>query len=259
MLIGSVALKHWFPDFPHKTKDVDILSCQRTKNIPIPDAKVEIHNIEKAPSLYYIIENNKDDFYADPDMLYTLKVSHAAWDIHWDKTMAHIIFLKDKGCKVIPEFYDLLWKDWCRIHGDKSKIKLDMKNEEFFTEAVERTYDHDWLHGFLAFDSEPMHNKIRKNHESPLCSKELWLQLSHDDKIKCALEEIYVVATERYLFKNERKQPWMKAKSKSMKNLITSMTKGWFNLFLIDNFKELLYNDYDEHWHRLAGALDYDC
>jgi len=34
------------------------------------------------------------------------------------------------------------------------------------------------------------------------------------------------------------------------------MTKGWFNIFLIDNFEELLYNELDNHWLNKLKELE---
>jgi len=233
LIYGSVAAKHWFPDF-RDTKDLDYI-CEDTSK---RSKEIEYH---WTPSFQYVLDNNVDDTYVDPNFLYTIKFSHAAWDIRWTKTMKDIRFFKNKGCVLDLELYNMLLKDWEIIHG-KKKVNLNQDNSEFFTKYVKREYDHDWLHGFLAFYDEPLHTKIRKT-DKPLCYKDLWDDLSLDDQYKCALEEIYVVATERY-----DNYPPKIAKFKSMKNIITSMTKGWFNYFLIDNFEELLYNEYDSHW-----------
>jgi hypothetical protein len=74
-------------------------------------------------------------------------------------------------------------------------------------------------------------------------SKALWVALSYEDQIKCALEETYVFALERYL-----EFPPKIAFLKALKQLITSSTKGYFNLFLIDNFFELMYYDKNKYF-----------
>lgn len=249
LIFGSTALKYWFPDHPYEPKDLDYICKAKSIN---HQKGVEYHWCD---GLQYVIDNNKHPEYADPDFLYTIKVSHAAWDVFWDKTMHHIIFLKDKGCKLDEKLYNILYKEWEVIHGRK-KVKLNVENKDFFTKTIQREYDHDWLHEYLAFDERPMHERIRKDLNNPLCSKELWDTLNHQDKIKCALEETYVIATERYLDDSMR---FKQAKIKSLKNLIVSATKGWFNLFLIENFKELYYNDiYDLHWISKIKELKYE-
>jgi hypothetical protein len=234
LIFGSTAAKFWFPDF-RETKDLDIMS-------PEPKMSKEIQHYWQ-DAFSYAVRKNTHKIFLDPDFLYTIKVSHAAWDIHWAKTMKDIVFLKKKGCKLDPEFYELLYKEWEVVHRAK-RVNLDVKNQEFFNKNVTRQYDHDWLHQFLAFGAEPMHNLIRLDPNSALCSKKLWQMLSHDDKVKCAMEEVYVIATERFI---SRGYPPRTSKMMSLKNLITSMTKGWFNLFLIENFDELVNFD-NTHW-----------
>jgi len=168
LIYGSVAAKHWFSDF-REPKDLDYIckdNSQRTRDI-------EYH---WADSFQYVIDNNVDPKYVDADFLYTIKFSHAAWDVRWTKTMKDIRFFKDKGCRIDWQLYSMLLKDWAVIHG-KKKVNLNKENKEFFNKNITRVYDHDWLHGFLAFNEEPMHTRIRKT-EKPLCYKDLWDKLS---------------------------------------------------------------------------------
>lgn len=240
LIFGSTAAKFWYSDF-REPKDLD---CVSKEQVMTREAQ---HYWQ--PAFDYLQGRNQHPIYVDPDFLYTIKVSHAAWDIHWDKTMHDVIFFKNRGCKLDKTFYDLLYKEWEVLHRAK-RIKLDVKNEEFFNKNITRKYDHDWLHHFLAFGSEPMHNRIRKDPTSPLCSLKLWTELSEEDKMKCAMEEVYVIATERFI----EKFPPQLAKIKSLKNLITSASKGWFNLFLIENFETLLKYD-NSHWFNKLKEL----
>ena len=159
--------------------------------------------------------------------------------------MSHVIFLKNKGCKLDEELYQMLLKDWAEVHGNKKHIRFNMKKDRFFNKNVERKYNHDWLHEFLAFRDKAWHNYIRPDSESAYCSERLWNGLTLDEKIECALEEIYVIATERFVLPDGI--PPKIAKQKALKKLITGMSKGWFNLFLIENFERLIkFND--ENW-----------
>jgi hypothetical protein len=241
LIFGSVAVNHWFEGF-RKSKDLDYISKDTSKN----SREIEYHWNE---GFQYILDNNIDETYVDPNFLYTIKFSHAPWDVRWGKTMKDLKFLKDRGCELDRELCDILRKDWEVIHG-KKRVNLNMETEEFFNKHVTRRFNHDELHEKLAFYKVPMHTKIRRG-DSPMCYEDLWDDLSHEDRIKCCLEEIYVIATERYL----RNCPEKQAKFKAMKNLITTMTKGWFNDFLIDNFEELLYNQYDREWFQKMEKL----
>lgn len=251
LVFGSMAIKRWFPDFAHESKDIDVIS-------PVlkgKDGDIEYHWCDE---LQYVLDRNIGRIFVDPNFLYTIKVSHAAWDINWDKHMKHIIFLKRKGCVLDKELYSLLYKRWEILHG-KKKVKMSGMNHDFFTPTIDRKYDHDWLHKYLAFYDRPLHERIRKDLNSPMPSKDLWDKLSYEDQIKCALEETYVIATERYLFNKTTgfdKLRFSNAKIKSLKNLVTSMSKGWFNLFLIENFGELYYNELlDSHWKEKIKGL----
>lgn len=133
-------------------------------------------------------------------------------------------------------------------HGAK-KVKMECPNKGFFKGNIERRYDHDWLHEQFAFYDRPLNEAIRRNLDSPLCSKSLWGKLSKEDKVKCALEELHVLTAERYIFVKKR-MPWKHAIVKMLKQMIVSSTRGWFNLFLIENFEELLTSEIDRFIQR---------
>lgn len=246
LIFGSTALKHWFPDYPHKLHDLDYMSPDKPKK---RERGIEYH---WNPAFEYIFKNNKDKEYVDPDFLYTIKVSHAAWNIFWDKTIYHINFLKEKGCKLDYTLYHKLLADWEIIHGDKKRINLNKPVDEFFKDAVNRKYNHEWLHEYFAIGNEPMHNKIRPDKNKAWCSKRLWDGLSDTERLNCAYEELCVITTERGVLNGI---PWVRAKHNAYKGLVTSMTTGWFNLFLILNRKELLYNELEQQMKEKAYAL----
>lgn len=230
LIYGSTAIKYWFPDF-REPKDLDIIS-----DYYIKDNKNE--DISWIDEFLYLKVWNKDKVYVDPNFLYTIKISHLSWNIwNWDKHMRDAIFLKEKWCSVDYEFYKLLMRWWNRVHW-KKRVKMWVQNNCFFKKNIIRKYDHDWLHEQYSFYDRPLNEQIREDLNSPLCSEKLWNKLSYDDKLKCALEELYVLTTERYIFiDNPYKLEF--AKTKMLKQMIISTTSGWFNLFLKENFNEL--------------------
>lgn len=228
LIYGSCAAKHWFPDF-RTPNDIDYIG----KNAYWVDS-------------FQYLENNSHNQYVDPNYLYTIKVSHAAWDVWWDKTMHDIVFLKNKGCVLDKEFYSMLYKEWEVVHRPKS-VNFTKENKEFFRGNIARKVDHDLLHEMLAFYDRPLHERIRKEPNSPICSEELFEALSFEDKVKCALEETHVIATERWVLNGM--SSLKHAKYKSLKTLITSASKGWFTLFLVLNFDLLIYYEV-ETWER---------
>ncbi len=229
LIYGSTAIKHWFSDF-REPNDLDIIEQNPRKS----SKEIQYYWID---SFEYIIKNNKNLKYVDPNFLYTIKVSHASWDINWVKTMKDIEFFQEKGCELDIELYNILYKEWTKIHGKKN-VKMNVPNEGFFKSNIQRDFDHDWLHEQFSYHKRPLNEKIRENINSPLCSESLWKNLTDDDKIKCAKEEIYVLMYERYL--GNSLIPLNIGLIKILKKMITSTTSGFFNLFLIMNFKSLI-------------------
>lgn len=229
LIYGSTAIKHHFPDF-REPRDIDIISR-------LPIKSTESLQYYWVDAFEYLEENNKGSHYVDSDLLYTIKVSHASWDINWVKTMKDIEFLKSKGSTLDKDFYNILYSDWEEIHR-KKKVKMNVKNEDFFTKTITRKYNHESLHEIFKFYKRPLNEKIRKDLNSPLCSEALWDKLNFEDKIKTALEEIFVLSTERYILV-ESPVPNKIARIKTLKQMITSSTSGWFNLFLIIHFDSL--------------------
>jgi hypothetical protein len=233
LIFGSTALKHWCPDFSRSPKDLDYMSKSGTNS-----REIEYH---WADGFDYVYKNNKDTKYVDLNFLYTIKVSHASWDIKWDKTMYDIIFMKSKGATLDKVLYDMLYANWEIIHR-KKRINMKITSEQFFTKKITRIIPHDDIHMLVKWYDVPLYETIRKDKNTVACSSKAWYSLNEEDKKRCALEEAYVFALERYFV-----YPPITALQKALKTLITSSTKGYFNIFLIENFKELLYYERERY------------
>jgi hypothetical protein len=246
LIYGSTAIKHWFQDFTREPKDIDMFYHKVPKEeynrngyyyeAHIGSVKVESFYIE---TFDYIIENNKHQLYVDPNFLYTIKVSHSFWDVNWDKTIHDIMFLKLKGCVLDKVLFNMLYKDWIIIHSKKN-VNINKPISNFFTNTITRIYEHDYLYEVFKFREIPYHNKIRPDLNNAWCSEEMFNNLNHNERIECVLEEIYVIAFEQFILNGV---PPKTSKYKSIKSIVTLITKGWFPLFIIDNIKEIL--DYD--------------
>lgn len=234
LIIGSTAIKHWYPEF-REPKDLDVI-CEEK----VMTKEVQHYWI---PEFEILLENNKDSTYLDPDLMLALKCSHANWLIHWDKTMADILFLKRKGHTINKDIYYRLVKGWRKVHGRESAPLKGKTKDEFFSDAVKRIYDHDSIHDAVAFYDEPLFHKIRPSEDSVECAEDLFEKLSHEDKIKLAREEIYVTALERFVIP----LGWSpgKAYMVSLRKFVTTMSSNWMSLFLIENFDELRKNKFD--------------
>lgn len=245
-IYGSTAIKFWYSDFKRTPSDLDIISKFK---IDIKQ-NTEIYWID---AFEYLEKNNKHNVYVDPDLLYTIKVSHLSWDINWSKHLKDVHFLQSKGCKLNKEFYDLLVKDWNELHS-KKKINFNKHHKDLFKDSVTRKYQHDDLHELLKLNDEPMYKKILVKPELALCSHKKFTDLPEQRKLELALEEVVVVAYERYILKG---YPFKHAVVKSLKDLITHMTKGWFNLYLIENSSKIIYMDkkYYKHFKTKGETL----
>lgn len=244
LIIGSVAARHWFADFNRVPLDIDLLSPQKTGNPilcePLPTGKYCI-DVQWHDAGEFLIDINHDSVFLDPELLLTLKVSHAHWDVKWKKTMYDIHFLRNiKKLQINHEAYDRLFAVWSVIHGEK-KVHMNKSMDEFFDDNVKRKYDHDKLHELIAFGRRPMHELIRTNEKTVLCSEELFSALSYEMQLRTALEEILVVAIERSNLSRESSWSVVRsAVSNAHFRLVTSMTTGWFARFLILNHYQLL-------------------
>lgn len=248
LIIGSVAMYHWFKD-ARQPKDIDLLSQVVTKQLPVLDS--QWHDVAQK-----IIDNNTDPVFADPDVLYTLKVSHAQWDINWDKTVYDIVFLKQKGCKIIKELHPDLVKVWENVHGKKS-VKMNEPVEEFFKKYVVRKFNHEKVHESVAYYNKPMHERIRPDLSNVWCSSEMFFNLPLEMQYATGKEELLVTAIERFnLTSNSTKTQCLVALQKAYKLLCTSMTKGWFALFLVENYKEIFLDSKQELCGKISAALE---
>jgi hypothetical protein len=239
ILVGSQAIKHWFSDFSRTPKDFDYISDE-------PKAPGEDSHWNDGVAA---LAAKYPDPIACPDALATLKYSHAFWQIggpeNWKKHMFDYWFLTTKkGAKVDMDLFPALYDAFTKIHGPK-RAKLSEQNEMFFKKTVERKYVHDSLHEAMKFYDEPMFQKIKVDKSKAAVSRKMFEELSHEDQLKCALEEIYVVALERFLIPADFKMHPKSARQEALRLLITSMTKGFFAEFMVTNWNELFVANND--------------
>lgn len=242
VLIGSKAIKDSFPDFPREPKDLDYFSKDLAEPTKVDGLKIET---------FYHPDLEKWDWssgIASPDELYTIKVSHAFWELKngsWSKHMMDVLFLQSKGAKLIPELYKILYKVWEDTHG-KKKVNLEADPEEFFNDKiVKRIYDHDSIHESVAYYDRPLFERILRDDSDVAVDKSKWDALDHEDKLKMVREEIYATALERKLVPTDYKASAGAAYNWTLRKTITSLTKGWFALFVVENFKDLTKADVD--------------
>ena len=230
LIIGSTAIKHWYPDFKREPKDLDLIDTETymsTKEVE----RLWIHQFQE------LLDINIDDRYLDPDSLLTLKLSHLGWDILWEKHVADVEFLFSKGCVVDRGLYERLVKGWIRKHGKKWASLKGKDSTTFFEDAVARKYNHDSIHEIVAIYDKPLYEQLI--HEGVQCSEKGFEKLSYEDKIYLVKEEVWVTALERYLIPNDFKYSATLAYQQALKKLATTMSSGWFKFFILSNIHTL--------------------
>lgn len=127
--------------------------------------------------------------------LYTLKVSHAIYDIHWEKTVGDIKFFQQKGCQILPGFLSSLREHWSRVHAAKKRQSFNMDLGVFFKDAVKRPLPHDEIHTLI--NPSPTYLKfVEEGTPTPVQRK--WASLSEEDKRLSVWEEAFTIALERW-------------------------------------------------------------
>lgn len=237
ILIGSTALSQYM-DIGRKPKDTDYFM----------DANARLENIEKEridPIAHIDIFKyfGNVDRVATLDELYTIKVSHIFWDLRnntWEKHALDIILMQHHGAKLIEPLYKVLYKVWTEIHG-KHKTNLSQTGKNFFNDKVVRIYEHDSIHASVTYYDKPLYERILADNEEVKVDRSRWDALSFDDKIKCAREEIYATALERLVIPSEYRYSPRRAYAWALRRTVTSLARGWFGLFIVENL-EILWN-----------------
>lgn len=191
VLIGSRAIKHWFPDFPREPKDTDFAWDEG--GISIVREEWGTYEYYPIPPLMSLGVST-----LTPDQIYTLKVSHLFWDIKWEKTMWDVTWLRKKGCNLDRTLFEELYWHWESVHGVAKRADLNMMADAFFDNAIPDGHDHDLLHTLIK--NPPTYTKILANPEEPgavaIDEQKFW-DLETEDKYNVIREECYVMAYER--------------------------------------------------------------
>ena len=235
ILIGSTALAQYI-DIGRTPKDTDYFMDENTRLEY--KAKERIDPISHIDIFKYF---GNVDRVATLDELYTIKVAHIFWDLRdgqWEKHALDIIRMQEHGANLIEPLYKVLFKVWTEVHG-KHITNLSQNADNCFKDAVKRIYVHDSIHASVAYYDAPLYERILMDGEEVKVDKSKWDALSHEDKIKCTREEIYATALERlvipadYIYSPRRAYAW------ALRRTTTSLARGWFALFIVENLKEL--------------------
>lgn len=245
-LIGSRALALQVGEFNIKENtDYDVISAK-----PIPG--FEFHD-------QFLLNNSEFDSYTLPDPiiikgvpvypinlkgLAIIKRSHLWRDLKFDRHIAmyhhhlakHLTDMTDEDNRILNDRIKLSYKQF----EDYRPISLKKTVEEFFDDAVDKKYDHDYLHELMSYHDRPLYTHLQYDSSMAWCEKELWDKLSYDDKCKCVAEETYVIAIERFMVPSNWTHYTKLSYIKALQKVCTTLTSGWFRDFAIDNYPQII-------------------
>lgn len=187
------------------------------------------------------------------DELYTIKVSHAYWELDngsWDKHMYDVVELKRAGAQLDLPLHDMLYKVWADKHGRK-RVNLQMDKQDFFDDAVKRTYDHDSIHYSVAYGDHPLYERVLENGQTIAMDMAAIKALDYDTQIRLYREEVYATALERWVIPSNYTVSPRLAYARALRKTITSLTKGWSARFIVENYETFRTPDMDYvAWHK---------
>ncbi|GBB84942.1 hypothetical protein RclHR1_11510006 [Rhizophagus clarus] len=121
-------------------------------------------------------------------------------------------------------------------------INLNMTNEDFLDSEdnlfVQRRVPHDDLHKLVKYGDLPIYQGLKEDQSKAWIKQSLFEKLDYQTKLNCVREEAMVIALERYLIpmiSNNQETSYNLA----LARICTTLTKGWFRQFAIDNYPRL--------------------
>lgn len=284
LLIGSRALAHWNLLPPSRVcKDWDYICTIEELNEWAKENKPDV--LYPLSGKKYFAKKGKDiyefeiawegssgamllddydaggiDVYATMYDCYALKMSHRFLkdSPHFLKTMDDILWLRKKFC--CPE------EDWMKqtrpwyvkrleeTYEKQSHPKLDVKKDEFFKgDGVEYVYQHDTLHEAVKHLEKPAYRYYMKDGEEVLTDKDKFFSVSEETRLLGVLEEVEVLALERYAIPNNFDVDPKRGFDIALSKVCTSITSGWFREFSWNSYHKIqaMYSeDYVTKFHK---------
>lgn len=275
VLIGSRALKYWYPNYPrYRNSDYDIIlsndheSFDELQKIPrnahgkVIYNQAEIEFDDKESNKLILSESSANptisinicDLHiecnvASPQVLLAIKKSHRYFQDNWHKNIKDYLFLESMTS--LNETHQRICD--IRLLEKRGRVgrSLNVPNEEFFEGSqhiVNRIFVHDDIHYATCFYDKPIWTRCKANQDLAKVDKHLFDNLEYIDKVRMAQEEAFVIALERIIipkikcFKTCRinNNIARKAYDWAVMRLGTTLTSGWFRDFVIDNYIDIM-------------------
>jgi hypothetical protein len=235
LIIGSMAMKHWFDDFNREPKDLDVIVAGKFNKLELrghleAEYGVETVEILKDPGIL----KYQQEGYLKPELLLTLKCSHIFWDINFDKHMYDIQFLLDKGYEINSKIFNELYEFWNEYHRKNNRSNLEQAAESFFGDNIlNLEHSHDFIHTLLK--DVPTYTKVLKDGAEVEVCENKFDNLSHQERLDLVIEEVQVMSWER--FKNVK---WYVGYTRMLKKFLREHAPMWEAMFMIRNWKTLV-------------------
>lgn len=250
LIVGSYAMRYRLP-YSREPKDFDVFTDEPIAN-EFAGLRVEAMWHDSFAKLF-----GTGARVATLDELYTVKISHSAWELKnqsWTKHMNDSVALKDAGAVFLPELYEGLYAVWEELHGRKG-VDLTKDKTAFFSDAVRRTYDHDSLHRAVAYGDEPLYERFLKPGETVAMDMDAVWASDNATIIQLFREEVLATALERIMVPSDFTASPGRAYLWSLRRTITSLTKGRSSLFMALHYPELRTPDPD-YVKRFRSRMD---
>ena len=247
MIIGSTALKYWFPLFNREPKDVDVLTHKENHF----DKE---NNLECLKNPILIEKGNflGEGKYLSPEHLLTLKMSHIFWDINWDKHIYDIQYLIKEGVKFNKELFIELYDYWEMVHGENKRSNLEMESKDFFNNAISfnknNNLEHDDLHKILikhpyfCKQKEPTYTYILKENEEVDVCMDKFQKLNYHQKYNVTFEDVAIMSIEGRF---KVGTPTYIMYKKMLKKFIMNHCKIEQAIWILHNYNDLLNYPFD--------------
>lgn len=250
VLIGSRALSYWNDHLPFENqKDWDIISDNNVDGCDTQSLSM-VNNkdmLKYATDSVVRLPDGNSAFVMSKLGLAIIKRSHLWRDFKFESHVAQFHKQGLADC-LRANMTDVVLRDLkqrtemtMRLYPQANPNLMQSK-EAFFDDAVRKVYDHDYLHELYAHYDKPLYTQLLREEGNAWCEKDKWLLLSHDDKLKCIQEEAYVIATERFLVRNNWDYPMKLAYLKALGKICTTLCSGYFRNYSIDHYPELVQN-----------------
>lgn len=224
LLIGSKAIKHFYPDFSRTPHDTDYIVEDSSKH----QKEKNVEFLEN-PILFKM----QSEGIINMDTLLSLKISHMFWDNMWEKHLFDIQFLLKKGHKYDLDLVNEFRAHWNEVLPKVRRSMLAQSKEDFFNNAVNEDSDeHDYLHTLI--NEIPMYTLLLKEGSEVELDESNWHKMSFEQKCEVVREETYVMAWERY-----KDIDYRVAFKRQLKDNIIKHFPSYIAIFAIENYIKL--------------------